>query len=81
LKSLGIPVLGMIPEVFNDAESRRAKKKEMLLYTMAGLYCCLIGSTLVFEVLGIDYYYTLFQGLPVDGLGEVVDNVKAYVRR
>jgi polysaccharide chain length determinant protein (PEP-CTERM system associated) len=81
LADLGLPVLGVIPKVFNVEELRKIKRTERLAYTFAGLYFCLIGSALLFEIMGLPYISTFFQGLPVDRLGDVVSSAKEMMGR
>jgi succinoglycan biosynthesis transport protein ExoP len=81
LAALGLPVLGVIPKVFNAEELKKVKRTERLAYTFAGLYFCLIGSALLFEIMGLPYISTFFQGLPVDRLGDAVSSAKEMMGR
>jgi hypothetical protein len=51
------------------------------VYSVAGLYFCVIGSTLVLEMMGLKYVENFFQNLPGDSLVEVTDYVKSYIGR
>ncbi len=55
LKSLGLPVLAVIP-VMNSAEDlNKQRKKDVLLFSYAGVYMMFILIILVSELLGLTY--------------------------
>jgi succinoglycan biosynthesis transport protein ExoP len=74
IKELGMPVLAVIPAIFNKAENTKQKRRELFVFTVAGLYFMVICSALVMEMLGITYIDALFQKLPVEKFMEAVKN-------
>lgn len=65
LKTLGFPVLAVIPRIENDQVLQRKRKKDVNVYTLAGLYFSLILVILLMEVFKLPY------------LDNIVDNVQA----
>lgn len=53
LKQLGLDVIAVIPRIFNAEEEARIKKRDRLVYTIAGVYMLVIVSALVHEMLGL----------------------------
>jgi polysaccharide chain length determinant protein (PEP-CTERM system associated) len=53
LKSIGLPVLAVIPTVETLTEASRRRKREIALYTVAGLYMVCILTVFSAEVIGI----------------------------
>lgn len=51
VKSLGFPVLAVIPRIRNDEQERQERRRDFLLYQVAGCYFMLILGVLVSEVL------------------------------
>ncbi len=52
LKTLGVPVLAVIPHIQDPREKIRTRKKDAFLYSGAGLFAMLIIAVIVREVLG-----------------------------
>lgn len=53
LKQLGLEVIAVIPRIFNADEEERIKKRDRIIYTVAGVYMLVIVSALVHEVMGL----------------------------
>lgn len=51
LKSLGLPVLAVIPRISNDEQERKERRRDFWLYQVAGAYFMLILGVLVSEAL------------------------------
>jgi polysaccharide chain length determinant protein (PEP-CTERM system associated) len=51
LKNLGVEILAVIPKIFNEEEQKRLRKKDRLIYGVAGSYFLIICSVLLYEVL------------------------------
>lgn len=51
LKNLGMEILAIIPRIFNEEEQKKEKKREKLIYGIAGSYFLLICSALIYEIL------------------------------
>jgi Na+-transporting NADH:ubiquinone oxidoreductase subunit NqrD len=50
VKSFGYTVLAVIPHVEHPEDSRRTKRRDLLLYTASGLYLCGVLALLVREL-------------------------------
>lgn len=64
IKNLGVDVLAVIPRIFNQEEQQAEKKKNRLVYSIAGSYLCVIGLLLIHELLGLTYvdrFFALFR--------------------
>ena len=59
IKQLGLDVIAVIPRIFNAAEEERCKKRDRLVYIMAGSYMLIILSALLHEVMGFTILETL----------------------
>ncbi|MFC1657366.1 XrtA system polysaccharide chain length determinant [Candidatus Moduliflexota bacterium] len=81
VKKLGLPLIGIIPMVFDEAEVNKEKRKARWVYALAGLYFCVIGSTLIVEMMGLKFVESFFQNLPVESIAETAGQLKSYVRR
>ncbi len=55
LKTFGLPVLAIIPGIQNSEEIIKRRKKDVLLYSIAGLYMVCILGVLTMEYLGFTY--------------------------
>jgi polysaccharide chain length determinant protein (PEP-CTERM system associated) len=55
LKTLGLPVLAVIPAMSNPEDLNRARKSDILLYSFAGVYVLLVLMILGLEFLGVTY--------------------------
>jgi polysaccharide chain length determinant protein (PEP-CTERM system associated) len=53
LKGFGVPILAVIPNIQNPVDIMMQKKKDIKLYSIAGVYFCLILTVLLVEVLGV----------------------------
>lgn len=53
LKQLGLEVIAVIPRIFNADEEARIKKRDRIVYSVAGVYMLVIVSALVHEVMGL----------------------------
>lgn len=53
LKQLGLEVIAVIPRIFNADEEARIKKRDRIVYSVAGAYMLVIVSALVHEVMGL----------------------------
>lgn len=53
LKQLGLDVIAVIPRIFNADEEMRIKKRDRIIYTVAGVYLLVIVSALVHEMMGL----------------------------
>ena len=60
LKALGMPVLAIIPRIINPEEIIKMKKKDIVIYSVAGVYIVCILAVLGMEVLGLDYIEKIF---------------------
>jgi polysaccharide chain length determinant protein (PEP-CTERM system associated) len=49
LKGLGVPVLAMIPSIQNQEEQERKRKRDVLLYSLSGLYMLGVIGVLAME--------------------------------
>lgn len=49
LKSLGVPVLAIIPKMLDTEKMKKAKRNSLILYVTAGAYFSVILAVLVFE--------------------------------
>jgi len=59
IKQMGLEVIAVIPRIFNAAEVERIKKRDRLVYIIAGSYMLIIVSALIHEVMG----FTLLESL------------------
>ncbi|WP_306536962.1 XrtA system polysaccharide chain length determinant [Geobacter sp.] len=59
IKQMGLEVIAVIPRIFNAAEEERIKKRDRLVYIIAGSYMLIIVSALIHEVMG----FTLLESL------------------
>ncbi len=55
LKTFGLPVLAIIPKIQSSETIIKRKKKDILLYSFAGVYMLCILGVLVMEYLGLTY--------------------------
>jgi len=60
LKELGMPVLAVIPQMIGHDEIMKTKKKDILIYSMAGVYMLCILTVFGMEVLGLNYVESIF---------------------
>ena len=66
VKNLGIEVLAVIPKIFDKSEQRVVRKRDLIMYTLAGLYLLVILAAFVHELLGLTYIGTFFAGIKLD---------------
>ncbi|NOZ26222.1 MAG: chain length-determining protein [Nitrospirae bacterium] len=66
VRNLGLEVLAVIPKIFNESEQRKVRKKDWIMYTIAGLYFLVICAAFVHELLGLTYIETFFAGIKLD---------------
>ncbi|GBE40184.1 linear gramicidin synthase subunit D [bacterium BMS3Bbin09] len=55
LKTLGLPVLAVIPAITNAKDLNRKRKKDILLFSSAGVYMLFVLIILVSELLELTY--------------------------
>ena len=55
LKSLGLPILAIIPSIQNSEDLIKGRKRDVLLYSFVGLYMFCILGILAMEYLGLTY--------------------------
>lgn len=60
LRQLGLEVIAVIPRIFNADEEARIKKRDRIIYAVAGVYLLVIVSALVHEVMGLTLIESLF---------------------
>jgi hypothetical protein len=53
IKSLGIPVLAIIPHIQDAGALINSRKKDICFYTLSGLYIVLLGAVIILEQLGL----------------------------
>ena len=53
IKSLGIPVLAIIPHIQDPHALIKSRRKDIWLYTLSGLYVVLLGVVIALEKLGL----------------------------
>jgi uncharacterized protein involved in exopolysaccharide biosynthesis len=53
IKSLGIPVLAIIPHIQDSHELIKSRRKDICFYTLSGLYVVLLVAVIVLERLGL----------------------------
>ncbi|MGC1453904.1 MAG: GNVR domain-containing protein [Nitrospirota bacterium] len=53
VKSLGIPVLAIIPHIQNPEALIKSRRKDFFFYTLSGLFVILLGAVIVLENLGL----------------------------
>jgi succinoglycan biosynthesis transport protein ExoP len=53
IKSLGIPVLAIIPHIQDPGAQIKTRRKDIFLYTLSGLYIVLLGAFIVVERFGL----------------------------
>ena len=53
IKSLGIPVLAVIPHIQDPHALIKSRRKDIFFYTLSGLYIVLLGVVIVLEQLGL----------------------------
>ena len=51
IKSLGIPVLAIIPHIQDPHALIKSRRKDICFYTLSGLYVVLLGAVIVLEQL------------------------------
>ncbi len=53
IKSLGFPVLAIIPHIQNPDDMIKSRRKDIFFYTLSGLFVVLLGAVIVLEKLGL----------------------------
>jgi uncharacterized protein involved in exopolysaccharide biosynthesis len=53
IKSLGVPVLAIIPHIQDPHTLIKSRRKDIWLYTLSGLYVVLLGAVIALERLGL----------------------------
>ncbi len=66
VKNIGLEVLAVIPRIFNEAERKKERKRDWILYTVAGFYFLIICAAFVHELLGLTYIETVFADIKLD---------------
>lgn len=59
MKSIGVPILAVVPRIEDPEEQRRSVKRDRWFFTAAGAYFCLILAVLTMEVMRDTLPYTL----------------------
>lgn len=65
LKGFGIEVLAVIPKIFNEEEQIKKRKRDRLIYVIAGSYFLIICLSLIHEIMGLTYIDTLVTHLKI----------------
>ncbi|HEC97227.1 MAG TPA: chain length-determining protein [Nitrospirae bacterium] len=65
VKDLGLEVLAVIPKMFNEAERKKERKKDWVIYTVAGFYFLIICAAFIHELLGLTYIETVFVNIRI----------------
>jgi len=60
IRQMGLEVIAVIPRIFNAEEEERIKKRDRLVYAIAGCYLLVILSALLHEVMGLTLLESLF---------------------
>jgi polysaccharide chain length determinant protein (PEP-CTERM system associated) len=68
LKDLGLQVLAVIPNIFNEKEHKIKLKSERKLYTVAGSYFLLLCITMILDFMGFSYVDSIITSAPVSTL-------------
>lgn len=66
VKNLGLEVLAVIPRIFNEAEQKKERKRDCIIYTVAGFYFLIICAAFVHELLGLTYIETVFASIKIN---------------
>ncbi len=53
IRSLGVPVLAIIPHIQDPHALIKSRRKDICFYTLSGLYVVLLGAVIVLEQLGL----------------------------
>jgi polysaccharide chain length determinant protein (PEP-CTERM system associated) len=67
LKAFGLPVMAVIPTIKSEEVVKRTKRKDKLVFSMAGLYMMLILSVFAMEMLGLPYVDRFIAGIFLSG--------------
>ncbi len=77
LKTLGLPVLAVIPRIENEQVLRDKREKDARVYTYAGLYFSLILMVLLMEVFRVPYLDSMIDNLTgMNILDNIINSVK-----
>ena len=63
LKTLGLPVLAVIPNMPDPEAMEKQRKKDVLLFSIAGVYLLCILGVLIMELMGLTYVDKIINGL------------------
>lgn len=63
LKSLGMPILAIIPYIQSSEDRIRSRKKDLLIFGLTGLYMISILGVLAMEYLGLPYVDNFFSNV------------------
>ncbi len=66
LKQLGLEVIAVIPRIFNADEEARIKKRDRIIYTVAGVYMLVIVSALIHEIIGLTLIESVVNGFGIN---------------
>lgn len=69
IKTLGFPVLAIIPTIKNPEELIIKKRKDILLYKVAGIYAALILALFAMELLDMNFMDKAVSGVSLDVAG------------
>ncbi len=69
LKDLGLRILAVIPNIYNEDDEKRKVKQEKVLYFVAGSYLLVVCITMLLEYMGINYFEQIATRLSLGGLG------------
>jgi polysaccharide biosynthesis transport protein len=76
-KKLGLPVLAVIPTIQTAQETSRTRKKDRLLYTVAGVYLSVLMVITVMEMAGLPYVDNMFKETKAE-IKSAAKNMKAW---
>lgn len=68
LKDLGLPVLAVVPKMFDEAEVQQEIKKDRWTYAVAGGYFLIICAALTHELMGLTFIDDIVLTLHIDSL-------------
>jgi succinoglycan biosynthesis transport protein ExoP len=68
LKDLGLQILAVIPNIYNEEEQEEKVKREKILYAVTGSYFLFVCMTMVLEFMGYNYFDRIVTHLNLSGL-------------
>ena len=78
LKGIGLPLLAVIPQMMDPALVRRQRRRNLVLYLLAGICLALIAGVMLLEILNIPIFYNMVQA---QLLRPEVDQVVGYLKQ